>query len=115
MLPPIGFLSKGDSRRGAAAAAEVALPRAPADGKWSGRPKSRAASAGREWHGRSWVNPSSAIPDYEKFCPPGAIRLAIPGPVRAVARLRRAGRATLVREHQHDLSPAEDPLLQREL
>src|SRR3954466_1352800 len=94
---------------------EAALPSAPAHGKWSARPTSRAAPAARGWHGGSWVNTSSAILDYEEFSPPGAIRLAIPGPVRAVAGLRRDGGAPLERQHQRGLSAPEDPLLQREL
>src|SRR4051794_23961617 len=96
-------------------AGELALPRPPPRGTSSRRPAPRHAPPAGEGKDAHWVNPSPAIPDHEEFRPPRAIRLALPGPVRAVAGLRGDGRLALELQHQRGPAPAEDPLLQREL
>ena len=59
-------------------------------------------------------SPSLALANHEEFRPPRAICLAIPGPVRTLARLRRDGGPALRGQHQRGLAAPEDPLLQSE-
>src|SRR5512135_595182 len=97
---------------------EVALPGFATRGKsFPARPPVRLPPGARPggWHGGSGVNPSLARADHEELCPPRALRLAVPGSVRALARLCPASGLALGRQHQRGVPPPEDPLLQREL
>ena len=66
-------------------------------------------------HGSSTGSPVRGTPrTHEKFRSPGAVRLALQGPVRAVDRLRGDGGPALLHRARRRLSPAAHPLRQPE-